>query len=247
MDDLERLLDASFRSEGLGDMLRDVSESVPSGKRARLERVAVLVRQGVFGFEREVIAGAGVDKPLLMAMCKTVGLEDDGTKTELQRRLSDWFRYRYGAGHASTVDKQSVTVAMSDVLTVPTRRPDDASAQKQRLAARYFEDGRPTTRADYLEINGRTKGDLEIHGPCPSCGTRQQFEDATKRQVGTVAKVIGGLFSQPVKTLAEMLTSADCIEMSCSQCRFGVSICGHCDQINTHEVRKCSWCGYDIL
>lgn len=148
------------------------------------------------------------------------------------------------AWYAGVSSHQSSTIERSRSMLTPV----PASAAAGRAVALYCEDKKPTTREDYFKIDlGRTKGDLHVKGPCPSCGAGQEFEDATKRQVGTVAKVIGGLLSQPVKTLSEMFTSAECMEMSCSKCGFGVTICGHCDQINPHTITKCAWCGHNML
>lgn len=130
----------------------------------------------------------------------------------------------------------------------PTAVPAAEHVTVPRAMARYFEDEKPTTRKEYFNISlDRTKQELCVKGPCPSCGTDQQFAAATKRQAGAVAKVIGGLLSQPVRTLSDMFTSTDCAEMSCSRCDFGVTICGQCDQINPHTATRCTWCGHNML
>jgi hypothetical protein len=155
------------------------------------------------------------------------------TKAQAIGALAAW----YAGSKSSEREQQPVEM---------TRAP--TATTSARAAAQYFEDNTATTRADYYKLDlQRDKGELRVEGVCPSCGAHHEFVHATKRQVGAVARVLGGLFSEPVKTVADMFTSAESIEMSCSQCQFGVTICGHCDQINAHDATKCTWCGHAIL
>lgn len=201
-----------------------------------------------------LLRGAGPQEAATIAATALSRLRADGV-TSWAGRLGEKVTRRddgaavimrhYFGGEGRSIAKPACKPEMT-----PPREPVATPAQAaRRREARYFEDSKPTTRQDYhrVEINRLSKGELHVKGACPSCGAVQEFSDATKRQLGSVASVFGGHFTSPMKTLADVFTSAEGMEMSCSKCSFGVTICGHCDQINSHNIKECSWCGNAML